>query len=53
MHKLMVWFQHWVGLTDGAVIFMRDTAKTNAASNGRVTMRDWLVWGQVLDPNIN
>ncbi len=25
---------------------MRDTEKTDAASNGRVTMGDWLVWGQ-------
>ncbi len=32
---------------------MRDTAKTNADSDGRVTMGDWLVWGQFLDPNVN
>jgi hypothetical protein len=32
---------------------MRDTEKTDAASNGRVTMGEMLVWGQVLDPNFN
>ncbi len=34
-------------------IFLRDTGKTDAASNGRVTVGDWLVWGQFLDPNVN
>jgi hypothetical protein len=34
-------------------MFVRDTAKTDAASNQRVTMGDWLVWGQFLDPNVN
>jgi hypothetical protein len=34
-------------------IFVRDTEKTDDASNGRVTMGDWLVWGQFLDPNVN
>jgi hypothetical protein len=32
---------------------MRDTEKTDAASDGSVTMGDWLVWGQFLDPNVN
>ncbi len=27
--------------------------KTDAASNGRATMGDWLVWGQFLNPNVN
>jgi hypothetical protein len=34
-------------------IFVRDTENTDAAGNGRVTMGDWLVWGQFLDPNVN
>jgi hypothetical protein len=50
MNKLMAWFQRRAGLADGAVVFVRDTA---TASNQRVTMGDWLVWGQIFDPNIN
>ncbi len=53
MNKLMVWFQHQAGLADGAVIFVEDTAKTGAANDNRVTMGEWLVWGQISDPNIN
>jgi hypothetical protein len=34
-------------------VFVRDTEKTDAASNGRVAMGDWLVWGHFLDPNVN
>ena len=34
-------------------IFVEDTAKTDAASNSRVTMGECLVWGQISDPNIN
>jgi hypothetical protein len=34
-------------------IFVGDAEKTDAASNGMVTMGDWLVWGQFLDPNVN
>ncbi len=34
-------------------IFVWDTEKTDAASDGRVMMGDWLVWGQFLDPNVN
>ncbi len=30
---------------------MKDTAKTDAASNSRVTMGEWLVWGQISDPS--
>ncbi len=33
--------------------FCKGHRKTDAASNGRVTMGDWLVWGQCLDPNVN
>jgi hypothetical protein len=32
---------------------VEDTAKTDAASNSRVTMGEWLVWGQISDPNVN
>jgi hypothetical protein len=32
---------------------VEDTAKTDAASDSTVTMGDWLVWGQILDPNTN
>jgi hypothetical protein len=32
--------------------FVRDR-KIDAASNQRVMMGDWLVWGQFLDPNVN
>jgi hypothetical protein len=32
---------------------VRDTATIDAASNSRVTMGDWLVVGQFLDPNVN
>ena len=32
---------------------MEDTAKTDAASNSRVTMGEQLVWGQISDPNVN
>ncbi len=32
---------------------MRGTAKTDADSNSRVMMGDWLVGGQFLDPNVN
>ena len=31
---------------------MRDAAKTDAASNRRVTMGDWLVWGQFLNQTL-
>jgi hypothetical protein len=34
-------------------IFVEDTAKTDAASNSRVTMGEQLVWGQISDPNVN
>ncbi len=34
-------------------MFVRDTEKTVAASNGMVMMGDRLVWGQFLDPNVN
>jgi hypothetical protein len=40
-------------LADGIKKFVRDTAKTDAASESRVTTGDWLVWGQYFDPNIN
>jgi hypothetical protein len=53
MNKLMVWFQCRGGLADGAVIFVEDTAKTDAGSNSRVTMGEYLVWDQISDPNIN
>jgi hypothetical protein len=53
MNKLMVWFQHQVGFANGTVIFVEDTAKTDAASNSRVTMGEWLVWGKNSDPNVN
>ena len=53
MNKLMVWFQRRAGLADGAVIFVEDTAKTDAASDSRVTMGECLVWGQISDPNVN
>ncbi len=33
--------------------FVEGTAKTDAASNCRVTMGEWLVWGPFLDPNVN
>ncbi len=49
----MVWFQCRVGLADGAVNFREGHQKTDAASDGRVTMGNWLVWGQFLDPNVN
>jgi hypothetical protein len=35
------------------LIFFWWTAKTVAGSYMRVTMREWLVWGQISDPNIN
>ena len=54
MNKLMVWFQRRAGLADGAVgFFVEDTAKTDAASDSRVTRGEKLVWGQISDPNIN
>jgi hypothetical protein len=31
--------------------FVEDTAKTDAASNSRVTIEECLVWGQISDPN--
>jgi hypothetical protein len=40
MAKLMIYFFLW-------------TAKTVAGSYMRVTMGDWLVWDQFLDPNVN
>ncbi len=49
----MVWFQRRAGLADGAVIFVEDTAKTDATSDSRITMGEWLVWGRISDPNIN
>jgi hypothetical protein len=33
--------------------FVEDTAKTDAASDSRVTMGERLVWGQISDPNVN
>jgi hypothetical protein len=53
MNKLMVWFQRKAGLADGAVNFCEGHRKTDADSNGRVTLGDWLIWGQFLDPNVN
>jgi hypothetical protein len=53
MNKLMVWFQRQVRLPDGALNFREGHSKTDAASNSRVTMGDWLVWGQFLGPNMN
>jgi hypothetical protein len=35
------------------LIFFWWTAKTVAGSYMRVTMGDWLVWDQFLDPNVN
>jgi hypothetical protein len=49
----MVWFQRQTGLANGTVSFREGYRKTDAASNGRVTMGYWLVWGQFLDPNVN
>jgi hypothetical protein len=34
-------------------MFARDTAKTDAACNSRITTGDRLVWGQYLEPNVN
>ncbi len=31
---------------------MRVTEITDAASNQRVMIDDWVVWGQFLDPNV-
>ncbi len=47
----MVWFQRRAGLADGAVSVCEGHRKTDAPSNGRVTIGDWLVWGQFLNPN--
>ncbi len=34
-------------------IVAEDTAKTDAASNCRVTRGESQVWGQISDPNVN
>ncbi len=49
----MVWFQRQAGLADGTVNFVEDTARTDAASNSRDMMGEWLVWGQISDQNVN
>jgi hypothetical protein len=33
--------------------FVRETEKTDAASDQRLTMGDRLIWGDFLDPNVN
>jgi hypothetical protein len=53
MNKLMVWFQHQVRLADGTVNFCEGQKKTDAASIGRVTIGDKLVWGHFFDPKVN
>jgi hypothetical protein len=35
------------------LIFFWWMAKTVAGSYMRVTMGEWLVWGQISDPNVN
>jgi hypothetical protein len=53
------WTNWWYGFSDGQNwlialwFFVEDTAKTDAASNIRVTMGECLVWGQISDPNVN
>jgi hypothetical protein len=53
MNKLMVWLQCQAGLPDGAVNFCEGHRKNDTSNDGRVTMGNWLVWGQFLDPNVN
>jgi hypothetical protein len=54
MNKLMVWFQRRVELADGAVNFCEGQKKLmRLLAIAGSQLRDWLVWGQFLDPNIN
>jgi hypothetical protein len=53
------WANLWYGFSTGQGwlmalwFFVEDTAKTDAASDSRVTIGEYLVWGQISDPNIN
>ncbi len=53
------WTNWWYGFSTrrgwlmALWFFVEDTAKTDAASNSRVTTGERLVWGQISDPNVN
>ncbi len=57
--ELKPWTNWWYGFSArwgwlmALCFFAEDTAKTDAASDSRVTMGECLVWGQLSDPNVN
>ncbi len=53
INKLMVWFSAGRDWLMALGFFVEDTAKTDAASNSRVTIGECLVWGQISCPSVN